>query len=128
MTWTEARVKSFITSVLRKGFSRWPEKYAALKKALVGKKLNKATGRMAYHYKCAKCRKTFPGIDVQVDHIDPVVHTTDGFQDWNTYIERLFCEELKLQVLCSGCHAIKTKKEGELRRECRSVQNAKKKK
>ena len=111
--------KSFISSVLRKGFSRWPPKYLALKKALVGKKLNKATGRMAYHYQCAKCKKHFPTTEVQVDHTAPVVCTEEGFKGWDVYVERLFCEEDNLQVLCVSCHKKKSLVENKERRKKR---------
>ena len=109
--WTEARYRSFITSVLRAGSRKWPPKYETLNEAFVGKKINKASGREAKHYKCAKCKKAFPSSQVQVDHIEPVVSTEDGFKSWDEYIERLFCEKENLQTLCKGCHAKKTLKE-----------------
>ena len=117
MLWTEARLRSFIQSALRKAFSRYPPKYGAMKKALVGKKQNKTTGRMAYHYRCSKCRKHFPSIDIQIDHKEPVVHVEKGFEDWNTYVERLFCSEDNLQVLCKSCHSKKSEGENRKRRK-----------
>jgi DNA-directed RNA polymerase subunit RPC12/RpoP len=117
VNWTPGRKKGYITSVLRKGFTRYPAKYGALKNAQVGKKLNQKTGRMAYHYKCAKCKKEFPNVEVQVDHIFPVVDTEEGFLGWDTYIDRLFCEEDSLQVLCLTCHKKKTSVENKERRK-----------
>lgn len=46
-----------------------------------------------------------------MDHIDPVVGTADGWIDWNTYIDRLFCPVEKLQALCELCHKRKCDKE-----------------
>ena len=109
--WTEARYRTFITSVLRAGSRKWPPKYECLEEAFTGKKTNKASGRMAKHYKCAACKKQFPSSKVQVDHIDPVVSPTDGFTSWDDYIERLYCEKENLQVLCTTCHDKKTLKE-----------------
>ena len=43
-----------------------------------------------------------------VDHILPVVCPNVGFVDWNTIIERLFCEEDGFQLLCHECHMEKT--------------------
>lgn len=114
--WTEGRLKSFITSTIRSGFRRWPEKYEALNKAKVGKKVNEATGRMAEHYRCAACRQEFTSKDVQVDHIDPVVPLT-GFTTWDSFIERLFCSAKHLQVLCTTCHKRKTKEEAAERKQ-----------
>jgi len=109
--WTEGRLKTFITSVLRGGYRRYPPKYEVLKEASVGKKLNKKTNRQALHYVCAECKKEYPGKEVNVDHINPVVCPKEGFVDWDVFIKRLFCEKDNLQVLCSGCHDKKTLKE-----------------
>lgn len=114
-SWTPGRIKSFITSTLRAGYRKWPPRFEALAKAKCGRKINKATGRMAEHYRCAKCKKEFPAKDVQVDHISPVVDTKAGFIDWNTFIDRLFCGVENLQILCSKCHDLKTAKERKVR-------------
>lgn len=114
-SWTPGRIKSFITSVLRAGYRKWPPRFEALAKAKCGRKINKASGRMAEHYKCAGCKKEFPAKDVQVDHKDPVVDPKVGFIDWNTFIDRLFCGVENLQILCSSCHDKKTKKETSVR-------------
>lgn len=50
-----------------------------------------------------------------VDHCTPVVTTTEGFVDWNTFIANLFCEEDNLQAICSSCHDEKSAKEREER-------------
>jgi len=109
--WTEGRLKGFITSLIRGGFRKYPEKYVCLAAAKVGKKINKATGRLAEHYKCNHCNREYPAKDVQVDHVSPVVDPKSGYIDWNTYISRMFVSKDELQVLCSKCHNIKTKQE-----------------
>lgn len=115
-SWTPARVKAFITSTLRAGYRKWPPKYETLKEASVGKKLNKATKRMAEHYVCADCKKEYPGKEVNVDHIEPCVSPVDGFVSWDVFIERLFCKKDNLQVLCSDCHTKKTNEERKQRK------------
>lgn len=71
-------------------------------------------------YKCANCGGTFGRKQIAVDHTEPVVATT-GFKDWNTYIERLFCSEDGLQILCNNgknsCHKLKSKAENAERRK-----------
>ena len=109
--WTEARFRAFIISALRAYMKRFPPKWKALKAAMVGKKINKRTGRLAEHYLCASCGGFFVARDVQVDHIDPVVSPEEGFQDWWTYFNRLYCEADNLQVLCKQCHKEKTNAE-----------------
>jgi 5-methylcytosine-specific restriction endonuclease McrA len=109
--WTEGRLKSFITSTIRGGFRRWPNKFLVLKEALRGKKINKNSGRMAAHYECASCHELFPNNEVQVDHIEPIVDPKVGFVSWDLFIENLFCSTSNLQVLCKWCHSKKTKEE-----------------
>lgn len=109
--WTQARFRSFVTSALRAASRRWPPKYKALSTAYVSKKINKKTGKMAMHYKCARCAKLFVATGVQVDHILPVVDPKTGFSTWDVFIDRLFCEKENLQVLCRPCHKEKTEQE-----------------
>lgn len=112
--WTEGRLKAFIIAVLRQGTRRYPPKYESLNEAKTEKRKNEKTGRIAQHYKCAKCKSDYPAKEVQVDHRRPVVGP-EGFKDWNTYIERMFCDKKNFQVLCKSCHSSKTKKETQSR-------------
>lgn len=115
--WTAARYRSFIISILRAGSRKWPQKYEALKRALIGKRLDPKTGKMSNRYKCAACSNLFKADQVQVDHIHPVVDVKDGFVDWNTYIDRMYPEADGFQILCSECHSVKTQNERKMRKE-----------
>jgi 5-methylcytosine-specific restriction endonuclease McrA len=107
-SWSDAKFKGWIISLLRRGTMRWPPRNEALAKAKTEKKINTATGRMAQHYECAMCKGQFSAKNVVVDHINPVVLPGIGFIDWNTYIERMFCSVENLQVLDKNCHDIKS--------------------
>lgn len=109
--WSDAKFKGFIISILRGGFRRYPPKQQCIENAYTETKINPKTGRKAKHYKCAKCKKSFPRTEVQGDHIEPIVCPTEGFVDWNTWIERAYTEILNFQCLCKPCHSIKTKEE-----------------
>ena len=108
--WTEARFNTFIKSLLRKGTMRWGPVNTTKKKAWVER------GK----YLCKGCEKVVPlTVDkkknVFVDHIHPVINPVEGFTTWDDYIERMFCEERNLQVLCKKCHDAKSEKERNLR-------------
>lgn len=117
--WTEARFKSFVISALRSASQRWGPKNTAKTKARVSRGV----------YECQGCGKHGPATlpppegkkrrinNACVDHIDPVVDPETGFVDWNTYIERMFCELDGFQVLCHKCHTAKTQKEREVANE-----------
>ena len=117
--WTIGRRNSFITSVIRRGFTRWPPKFEVLKNAKQGKKINESTGRLAEHYQCNVCKGSFAGKDVEVDHINPIVPVS-GFISWDSFIDNLFCELSNLQVICKTCHAKKSKLENEERKRIKS--------
>ena len=107
--WTEARFRSFIRGALRSASIKWPPRYETLKKACTGPKINERTGRIAKHFRCAECGEDYPAKDVQVDHKIPI----GVFESWDLTVEHMFCESDNLQVLCKGCHGLKTKMERE---------------
>jgi hypothetical protein len=110
-SWTPAKFKQWVISLLRKGTLRWPPRNDVLKSARTGKKLNKLTNRMSFHYKCNCCKKEYPSSQVCVDHIIPVVDVNTGFTSWDEYISRMFCSKDGFQVLCKDCHDSKTVEE-----------------
>lgn len=118
--WTEARFRSFITSLLRRGTTRWAPRSNVMREARVDRGI----------YLCAGCDETVPvtvkikGVrkkNVFVDHIDPVVDPAVGFTTWDEYVERMFCEADNLQVLCMSCHDVKTQKERDIAKQRRAA-------
>ena len=114
--WTQGRFNSFVTSTLRAGARRWQPKYDTLNAAKTEKKINERTGRIAQHYRCAHCLQEFTSKDMEVDHVQPVVNPLTGFESWDVFIDRLFCEQDNLQAICKSCHKIKTKQEKTIRK------------
>lgn len=111
--WTESRYRSFITSLLRSGTRRWAPISEVQRNARVARGL----------YECASCKNHVPPTirdgrkrvqNIFVDHIDPIVDPEVGFVSWDTFIERMFCEVDNLQLLCKGCHDIKSASEREV--------------
>jgi len=107
-TLTESAFWSFIRSGLRQK-SRWW-------KPITQCKLNAKrdyTGpnkRQKFEYQCNSCKKWFAEKNINVDHIHPA-GSLNCANDLPGFVERLFCEVDNLQVLCSGCHNIKTQNE-----------------
>lgn len=112
-TMTEAAFWSFIRATLRQK-SRWwkPIKNVKLKARRAYKGQSK---RQKYEYQCNRCKKYFPEKLINVDHIIPIGKLNCA-NDLPNFVERLFCEEDNLQVLCNICHDKKTKKE--IRKKC----------
>lgn len=110
--WTKAVMTSFIKNLLRSGTRKWSPNSTVLKKARVSRGF----------YLCSCCGESTPVTKVDsvsrkrvknvvVDHIEPVIPPEVGFTTWDSFIDRLFVEVEKLQVLCLDCHKIKTSEE-----------------
>lgn len=108
-------LKTWLTIHLRNVSKKWPGKNFAKDKAKVkthvGTYLN-GNPKYLNMFRCAECErqgidKLWRENDVQADHIIGVVGP-EGFKDWNTYIERMFCPTEGYQILCSSHHDEKT--------------------
>jgi len=64
-------------------------------------------------YTCKKCKKTFAGNKIQVDHIRPAIPLNKTIHDmsYDAIVAGIFCKKSNLQVLCIECHKIKSKEE-----------------
>lgn len=107
-TMTESAFWSFIRSGLRQK-SRWwkPITECKLKAKRAYKGNNK---RQKFEYQCNQCKNWFPEKQINVDHIEPA-GSLNCAADLPGFVERLFCEQDNLQVLCTSCHDVKTKLE-----------------
>lgn len=63
---------------------------------------------------CQVCDQWVGSGHIAVDHIDPVISVARGKEDWDTFIDRLWCNTLgkaNLQRICDPCHDKKTQEE-----------------
>lgn len=107
-TMSEAAFWGFIRSTLRQK-SRWwkPITQCKLESRRAYKGVNK---RQKFEYQCNTCKKWFPEKQINVDHIVGAGSLNCG-ADLEGFVERLFCEQDNLQVLCETCHNKKTQLE-----------------
>lgn len=111
-TWNQ---EAAIRGALRRTFSRSPViREVLFKVRREVPKYNQDGARSkkdAVQYRCNVCGNYVGSTKVSVDHINPVVSVSEGFVDFNTFIERLFCDATNLQVICDDCHNTKTQAE-----------------
>lgn len=99
--------QNWLISQLRRTSYKWAERTKA-----------KSRGRIERGiYRCNMCGGEFKAANIQLDHIVPVIDVSRGFVDWDTLINRLFCDAAGYQVLCRPCHTEKTNLENSKRRE-----------
>jgi 5-methylcytosine-specific restriction endonuclease McrA len=80
--------------------------------------------RAPNQYECSLCKGLFTSKEIDVDHLRPVIDIMTGFVDWNTYIDRLFCDIEDLACLCKTCHKSKTESEVHMRKYARAKRKA----
>jgi len=107
-TLTESAFWTMIRSALRNKSRFWAPikvcKEKARRKYIGKNRLQK------WEYQCNSCKSWFPEKLINVDHIVPAGQLQSA-GDLPRFVETLFCEVDNLQVLCSSCHDLKTKKE-----------------
>ena len=121
-------LRQWLEPKLRNMARQWPEKNKARRKAVKRVQIGLyKNGKPEFRsmYECAECKKTFQKQETAADHIIPVVDPVDGFIDWNTYLERLFCPADNYQILCKPCHLLKSGGENEIRHTVKKVKRAK---
>jgi 5-methylcytosine-specific restriction endonuclease McrA len=103
-----------IRSAIRRVFSQSPiVREVMMKVRREVPKFNKDGSRAkkdAVQYQCGVCKTWTKSTAISVDHIEPVIPEW-GFEDWNTFVYRLFCKADNLQVICDDCHQKKTNAE-----------------
>lgn len=108
--------KGLIKGALRRVFSRSELRKKILEASIVMYS-DPTRLRVKKWSKCANCNLLHPTYQMEVDHKSPVVKFDEKSIDLdaNTLVDRIWCEERNLQVLCDSCHNIKTAAERKLR-------------
>lgn len=108
--------EKFIINALREATIKWDERNRCFnlnRRQVKEGELVKGGDKLKWYWKCQCCGfESRNQDDFQVDHIVEV-GAFDG--DWNNFINRLFCSQKNLQLLCITCHAKKTSKNASLK-------------
>lgn len=111
----------FSKKILRRWWKKTPMASIAKQKS------KRSRGR----FECARCKELFSINNMQLDHRIPVVDIERGFETLEIFVDRLFCDDSNLDMLCKPCHYEKTSLENEIREENkarRSIKNVKRSK
>lgn len=116
--WSEARMRSFAMSALRG--ARWNPRMTVIARAFIRKDINPATGKPCKIHRCESCQGEFPQGKMRADHAESVIPIAHNWREgdnfcgynWNEVMRRLWIEKGSgWNVLCEGCHKIKSSEE-----------------
>jgi 5-methylcytosine-specific restriction endonuclease McrA len=79
--------------------------------------IKKSKDRSYLKYRCVDCANIFRSSEIKRDHIEPIISIYDAENGIEDILERAFCGIENLQLLCKGCHDIKSRLENALRRQ-----------
>lgn len=114
--------RNLIKGALRRVFSRSELRRQAQDAALLKDYHDPSRKRVTRWGKCSSCQKLEPLYLLVVDHKEPVVPIDSSLDemDWNTVVDRLWCDEKNLQAICKPCHhsksALETKERAKIKK------------
>lgn len=107
-----AKERGLLKGAIRRVFSRSELRRIAIENSII-QHSDDSRKRVKTWCLCANCKKPEAKSNVQVDHILPVIPTDKSLEQltWDEVVDRIWCEPIHLQVLCTDCHDLKTKAE-----------------
>jgi len=113
----DSKKKSYAINALRRASYRWPAR------GQVDKKQRVERGK----YYCNICKAVFRKKDTQMDHVSSVIPVT-GWDSFDGYIDRMFCDVAGFQRICKPCHLNKSQGENSTRKIFRDIKKENNKK
>ena len=103
---TQASFYSWLRSLLRKGWSRFPNKttFERVNRVRAPVGLN---GRLVWGGRCNICEELFKTSDLHIDHLIPA-GSLKGPEDVARFIAHLYVPSTRMQWLCIPCHSLVT--------------------
>lgn len=108
---------NLLKGAIRRVFSRSELRRKVVDTSVVAGYVDPNRPRVKKWSRCQQCKKLEPTYLMDVDHIEPVIPLSIPFEHLtvDTVVNRLWCEENNLQVLCVACHDAKSKQEQKIR-------------
>jgi 5-methylcytosine-specific restriction endonuclease McrA len=104
-TFTDAQFFNWLRQKLRRISITWKPINEVRKKAKIPYTGNNKRRKVSYV--CSVCKGEFSAKEVSVDHTIPI-GSLQKFEDLPSFVEKLFCEEDGLSLMCKKCHDAKT--------------------
>jgi len=116
--------RNLLKGAMRRLFGRSDIRHSVIGKAIVKGYKDPSRKAVKFWVQCSVCLKMEAKSNVQVDHIVPLIPVGKRLEDmeWDDVVNRLWCDESNLQIMCKPCHKQKTKIENQERRRLKKEQ------
>lgn len=110
--------KELLKGAARRVFGRSELRKGLIDRAIVKGYKDPKRKAVKFWVQCTECKKMEAKSNVQLDHRDPVIPVTSSLEEMEIaeVIDRIWCDESNLDILCLKCHRSKTKMENAERR------------
>ncbi len=110
--------RGLIKGAIRRVFGRSDLRRQIIQNNIIPNRHDAKRKQVKFWVKCQDCGEFEAKSNVQVDHVEPVVPINSSFENMtlDDLVNRMWCHESKLQLLCKPCHTVKTKSENKERR------------
>lgn len=110
--------RNLLKGAMRRIFSRSDLRRSIIEKSIVKGYKDPKRKAVKFWAKCNECSKMEAKSNMQVDHILPVIKVSETLDSltWDQLVDRIWCDEKNLSVICKPCHSVKTRAENKERR------------
>ena len=110
--------QGLLKGAIRRVFSRSELRRQVVEKSLVKEYFDPESPRVKKWFKCPECVKMIPAYKGQVDHQEPLIPIDSSLEEmsWDEVVDRAWCNEDNLKLICIPCHKVKSKAENKERR------------
>ena len=115
--------RGLLKGAIRRVFGRSELRKGLIERAIVPGYKDPKRKAVKFWVKCTSCGKMEAKSNVEVDHYDPVIPVDRSFDEMSLdeVVDRVWCEEGNLKIICEDCHHTKTAAENKERRRLKKL-------
>jgi hypothetical protein len=124
-----AKERNLLKGAIRRVFSRSELRRRVIEASIIEDHIDPSRPKVKKWCRCAVCDKPEAKSYMAADHKDPVIPVNSSLESmtWDQLVDRIWCDILNLQSICSECHNTKSSAETKQRAEFKRKRKAKQK-
>lgn len=122
-----AKERNLVKGALRRLFGRSEIRRNVIEKAIIKGYSDPKRKAVKFWVKCETCGKMEAKSNVQIDHREPLIPIDSSLEEmtWDQVVDRLWCDEDNLAIICKPCHRSKSSAEMKERKRLKKLRGMK---